>query len=218
MNNFGISIANYVFGRALSVVARFLVRSNWIRLYADLRRERDAFESKLDADLGLLPDALVVCEDIRFYEHRGVDLYSIARATTRIVLGHSLEGASTLTQQLVRVYTQDYRFSLRRKVKEILLATLVDRHFSKQDQIRLYLCRAYFGWRMNGVTQAKHRLGYSSPYSAEHAAEIAARLKYPEPEFPSPQMQTKIANRAKYILAMLEQGGKHDGYTPSHQI
>lgn len=204
MNNLGIRTLNYAFGFVVSFFAFLCVRSDWQRLSDGIKTKMRVLGPKLNDDLGHLPAALVVCEDIRFFEHRGVDLYSIFRASIRFVRGRSVEGASTITQQLVRVYTDDYHFSLRRKVREILLATLVDLHFSKQDQIRLYLHKAYFGWRMNGLTQAAGRLMYPAPYAIEHAAEIAARLKYPEPEFPSPQRQRQITCRAAFIMGMLE--------------
>jgi membrane carboxypeptidase/penicillin-binding protein len=216
--NFGIRVVNYALGAALSVLAYLIVRSAWRSLNTRLQTEKIALGQKINEDLGFLPAALIVCEDIRFFEHRGADLYSITRAATRFASGRSLEGASTITQQLVRVYTKDHRFSLRRKTREILLATLVDRHFSKQDQIRLYIHRAYFGWRMNGIIQAANRLGYAPPYSIEQAAEVAARLKYPEPECPSPQRQRKIAYRAEFIQTKLKKVRKLNGNSPSLEI
>lgn len=206
MINFGIRIINYAFGSSLALLAYLFVKPEWSRLNEELKIKMGVLVPKVADDLGFLPSALVACEDIRFFEHRGADLYSIVRASIRLAQGRSVEGASTITQQLVRVYTNDYRLSIHRKIREILLATLVDIHFSKQDQIRLYLHRAYFGWRMNGLTQAASRLEYPSPYSIEHAAEIAARLKYPEPEFLSPQRKRQISYRAAFIIGNLEKG------------
>lgn len=198
-----IRILNSVFGVSIRVLALVCVRSKWHLLLIQLRNKTQSTDYLDCHNLGFLPAALIACEDARFLEHNGVDFYSIIRATVRLLLKHSVEGASTITQQLVRVYTRDYRFSLHRKMVEVLLATLVDRHFSKEDQIRLYLIRAYFGWRMNGLTQATHRLQYTRPYSIEQAAEIAARLKYPEPEVCSIKRRQQIDKRVKHVMEML---------------
>ena len=63
-------------------------------------------------------------------------------------------GASTINQQLVRVLTNRYERTFKRKVKEILLASLVARAIPKTDIPGIYLSVAYFGWRMNGLVQA----------------------------------------------------------------
>jgi membrane peptidoglycan carboxypeptidase len=200
---YSIRTINSGFGFVLRVSARVLIRSKWTRLHDQLRSERQSFAYPTCSDMGVLPAALVACEDNRFFEHRGVDLYSVVRACVRLASRHSIEGASTITQQLVRVYTNDYQFNLQRKLREVLLATLVDRHFSKEDQINLYLARAYFGWRMNGLRQVSDRLGYSPPYSAQQAAEIVARLKYPEPEIIGPRRGLQIANRVQHVLSLI---------------
>jgi len=84
-----------------------------------------------------------------------------------------------------------------------LLAALFDNEFCKQDQAKLYLKVAYFGWRMNGVIQACHRLNISLPISAVEACEIVARLKYPEPQHPSSWLQEKIRTRVKHLKILL---------------
>ncbi len=207
MFKFSIRLINYLLGYGLAHVALICVGERWKNLHKDLLNQIISLGELSNDDVGFLSETLVVCEDVRFFEHSGVDLYAIARASTRFVLKESIEGASTITQQLVRVYTKDYRFEIGRKLREILLATLVDKHFSKQDQIRLYLHRAYFGWRMNGLSQALARLKYSFPLSPEQSAEISARLKYPEPEFPSKQRKQQIAFRVEFILETLKKRG-----------
>ena len=144
--------------------------------------------------------ALVAGEDHRFFQHCGVDCKAILRACIRAARGMKIEGASTITQQLVRVLTQRYDRSVRRKVREILLACVLDRTLSKDAQLIYYLHVAYFGWRMNGIRQAMNRLGISTHMTEEQAAQIIARLKYPEPKHASPELSARIASRAAYIV------------------
>lgn len=74
---------------------------------------------------------LVVGEDHRYYSHPGFDVVGICRAIYRDAFLGKREGASTIEQQLVRVFTEDYRFSISRKIKEIYLATKLKRFADK---------------------------------------------------------------------------------------
>lgn len=106
-----------------------------------------------------MPDALkmaiVDVEDNRFYEHNGIDLQGIGRAIYRDVTTLTpAEGGSTLTQQLARnVYlTQDRTFA--RKVNEIVLALELERKYSKDEILEMYLNRVYFGNGATGIRAA----------------------------------------------------------------
>lgn len=199
-----IALTNRLAAKCARFVGRSFFMDQWQVLRNDLLARKAVARNLLPLDLGHLPIALVVCEDKRFFSHYGVDVYSVARALHRAMTRRSTEGASTITQQLVRVYTHDYRYSLARKVKEIALATLADEILTKDEQIRLYLLEAYFGWRMNGLLQITHRLDYPMPFSTRHAAEIVARLKYPEPCTPSNTRCKQIGARVNHILALID--------------
>ena len=71
-------------------------------------------------DYAKLVRFLVVAEDHRFYSHSGYDVIGICRAFYKNVFRGKREGASTIEQQLVRVLTEDYRYSFRRKINEII--------------------------------------------------------------------------------------------------
>ena len=88
---------------------------------------------------------LIVAEDHRYYKHIGFDIIGICRATYRDVFWGKREGASTIEQQLVRVLTEDYRFSIRRKIKEIYLATKLKRLADKYTLAAAYLDMANYG-------------------------------------------------------------------------
>lgn len=157
-------------------------------------------------DILHLVEALRVAEDRRFLVHRGVDCRGLARAAFVYVRGGHLQGASTITQQLVRVAINDYRISVIRKLKEMCIACVIDRSIPKCDQAMAYLCVAYFGWRMNGCDAAVRRLGFVQPLNRRQAAEIVARLRFPEPRRANDYLLSRIVSRADYIEALLERG------------
>lgn len=105
--------------------------------------------------------ATIATEDARFFHHPGVDPIAIARSVYRhLRYGQPLTGASTLTQQLVRISIlspdERYRRSLWRKLKEAWLAWRLERHLSKEEILTLYLNRAYYGNFAVGIEAAAH--------------------------------------------------------------
>ena len=103
----------------------------------------------------MVQKALIDVEDVRFYEHKGLDPRGIARALYHDIITRSAsEGGSTLTQQLARtVYlTQDR--TAKRKLQEIYLAAQIERHFSKDEILEMYLNRVYFGNGAFGIKAA----------------------------------------------------------------
>lgn len=154
---------------------------------------------------------LVSGEDHRHATHPGFDLIAIARALWRRVTRRSREGASTIEQQIVRVITGRYERTVRRKLKEILLATLVAHWMPKSVLPSIYLAIGYYGWRMNGYVQACGRLGLCpSALSLDEAAGLVARLKYPEPKRASSRRVQQIDRRVEH-LRILYQRHRLDG-------
>lgn len=155
--------------------------------------------------------ALVQGEDHRFYEHIGVDFVGIVSALYRYLrFGGTLGGASTIHQQLVRVLTQNRKKTLRRKVREIVLACHLDKNYSKFEIAGMYLTVAYFGWQMNGVPEASKRLSIALPQiTKRQAASLIARLKFPEPLQLSDERSRLIIRRTQHILHLMSfaQGG-----------
>ncbi|MDP7641234.1 MAG: biosynthetic peptidoglycan transglycosylase, partial [Alphaproteobacteria bacterium] len=94
----------------------------------------------------LLPQAVVAIEDRRFYEHGGMDVFGVLRAIWRnITAGRLSEGGSTITQQLAKIAFLTPAKSLKRKVQELFLAFRLERQFSKDEILTLYLNRVYLG-------------------------------------------------------------------------
>jgi len=111
--------------------------------------------AKLNEIPKLTRDALVAVEDNRFYDHNGIDFRAVARAVYRDIITRSAaEGGSTLTQQLARNVYLTQEKTMTRKVKEIALAAQIERNFSKDDILEMYLNRMYFGQGAYGVKAA----------------------------------------------------------------
>lgn len=190
------------FGSVLAVVARLLIESPWRALNQDLVEAFNRYRADgLPRVSPTIIAMLVLAEDKRFFSHHGVDPIATGRAIWHRVIGKGRGGGSTIEQQLVRTLTRRHEPTLSRKLREILLASLVDSVISKAEIPGLYLSVAYFGWRMNGIQQASYRLGIAvdtaTPYEA---ASIVARLKYPEPRVAPQDRARQIAIRTEYIL------------------
>ena len=104
--------------------------------------------------------ATVAIEDRNFYNHPGVDFGALVRATFSTLSGHGVQGGSTLTQQLIKqVYFSDEaasadRGGLTRKIKELILAIELERMYSKDQILTMYLNQSPYGGRRNGVESA----------------------------------------------------------------
>jgi membrane carboxypeptidase/penicillin-binding protein len=146
---------------------------------------------------------LISGEDHRHFRHVGIDIISIGRAIWRRLMGISIEGASTIEQQIVRVITEDFDRTFRRKFREILLALLVSDAIPKMMLPRIYLHIGYYGWRMQGLKCAYKRMRLiGGKVTLNQAAAIVARLKYPEPRYPSDMRREKIKMRQKHLLRL----------------
>lgn len=146
-------------------------------------------------------ELLISGEDHRFFRHFGFDIIAICRAIYRRVGFGIVEGASTIEQQIIRVLSGRYEQTLKRKIKEILLATLITLIIPKRDLPGLYLRVGYFGWRMNNFKEACTRLKISpSNMSLLESASIVARLKYPQPQVITVRRAIQINIRTRHLL------------------
>lgn len=119
----------------------------------------------------------VATEDERFYKHNGFDLIGIARAVVNNLTGGTLEGASTITQQLVRntvLADEMSDISYKRKVREIFLAMRMEDLYSKEEILLLYLNTINYGGGAYGIEAAAQR--YFSKSSSELTLNEAATL------------------------------------------
>ena len=154
-----------------------------------------------------VPAAFVAIEDRRFYEHQGVDALGIARAlVTDALKGHAAQGASTITQQLARNLFLTNDKDLERKATEALYAIQLERTYTKQQILGLYLSRTYFGQGAYGIEAASERY-FDKPARAltlREAAMLAAVMKAPNTYNPVASAE-KSEERTRLVLdAMVE--------------
>lgn len=173
-----------------------------------LRVEKLKDHGEINTDENI-PEILILCvvlaEDHRFFKHAGVDFVGVLRAVYVFVFYRKIEGASTIEQQFVRTVTGLKEMTLRRKLKEWVLAYSVSKHWDKHQIVCRYLNSAYFGWNMNNIKQLSHRLGLNLVnLTSSEAAFIAALLKYPLPEKPTTRRQKQIHTRQLHILKLLK--------------
>ena len=110
----------------------------------------------------MLIKGLLAVEDKRFYSHWGVNPKSIVRAMlANIKAGHTVQGGSTLTQQLVKNFYLSNEKSLKRKIKEAIMAMLLELHYSKDEILETYLNEIYLGQDGN---RAIHGVGLASQF------------------------------------------------------
>lgn len=188
--------------KVLRFLATRLISEEWESLYPVLILEyRKYIHSKESGPPATAQRLLISGEDHRFFSHPGFDLIAICRSIHHLLILGIVEGASTIEQQIVRVLTGRYERTMKRKVREILLAVLITRAVPKGDLPGLYLQIGYYGWRMNNFRQACARLGLDAmAMSLREAAGLVARLKYPEPRAVSAKRESQIARRANHLM------------------
>ena len=122
-----------------------------------LHAEENRQEVPLARVPGILRDAVVAIEDERFWEHKGVDLRAVLRAaSTNAAEGSIAEGASTITMQVVKNTLTGGADDLEAKVREAALAIELERNYTKEFILQLYLNTIYFGNGAYGVQAAAH--------------------------------------------------------------
>ncbi|MDA8141634.1 MAG: penicillin-binding protein 1A [Desulfobacteraceae bacterium] len=156
-----------------------------------------------------LQQAFISAEDSRFYKHQGIDLISIVRAFFKnIEAGAIVQGGSTITQQVTKSFLLTPERSYERKIKEALLAYQIDRAFSKDEILYLYLNQIYLGHGAYGVQAAAENY-FGKDVKDLNLAECAMLAGLPQA--PSRYSPFHFPERAKqrqiYVLnRMVEEG------------
>lgn len=190
---------------ASSYFVALFVAHDWQRVRRAIDRLRSS-APEAHRNLSLhLQQLLVSGEDHRHGRHPGFDLVAILRAMVVRFTSGSRQGASTIDQQLVRTLSGRYEWTLRRKIREILLAVLLKRHVPASELPALYLMAGYYGWRMNGLRQACVQLRIDPAMcTLSDAASLVARLKYPQSRVMSAKRALQIATRVAHLLRLRE--------------
>lgn len=153
--------------------------------------------------------AFISAEDVRFFEHEGVDVIRIAGAIVAdIKAGSYVQGASTISQQLIKLSHLTSEKTISRKAEEAALAYEMERHYSKEDILEMYLNYVYFGGGYYGIEAAAE--GYfgvhASDLTLDQSAMLAGILKSPSGYAPHINYAASI-NRRNNILRLMRDYG-----------
>ncbi|MGD8512462.1 MAG: transglycosylase domain-containing protein, partial [Deltaproteobacteria bacterium] len=177
------------------------------RIYsADKALLAERFTEKRDpVPLSVMPadlkEAILATEDTLFYEHPGVDLKGVLRAVIRNTqAGEYVEGASTITQQLAKTLFLTPRKSMMRKLKEAFLAFQIERRYTKDEILELYLNQVYFGSGAYGV-EAAAQIFFGKPVQDLTLAESALIAGMPKsPSRYSPLINPSLALKRRAVV------------------
>ncbi|MBO6519880.1 MAG: penicillin-binding protein 1A [Rhodospirillales bacterium] len=181
------------------------------RLLAEFAIEKRAFVP-IEAMPRRIIDAFLSAEDKSFYSHSGIDYTGVARAVVtnlqNVATGRRLVGASTITQQVAKNFLLTNEVSFDRKIKEAILAIRIERAFTKNKILELYLNEIYLGYGSYGVAAAA--LNYFNKslneLSIAEAAYLAALPKAPNNYNPVSKHQAAKARRNWVVGRMLDDG------------
>ncbi len=195
--------------------SEFLKRAETTKIYdrngsliTDFFVEQDRILVPLDKISPNLQKAVIAIEDRRFYEHEGVDFQAIVRAFLADVQeGGIVQGASTITQQLVKNSVGDWETTSRRKIREAALAFQIETSYSKEEILQSYLNTVFFGQSIYGAeTASQSYFGKSAEdLNVPEAALLAGIINLPNIYSPLANPDKAKVRRDKVINKMLEQ-------------
>ncbi len=155
-------------------------------------------------------DAFITAEDKRFYRHGGIDLIRMAKATLHNLTKFEFsQGASTISQQLIKNTQLSSEKTISRKLKEIKLTFELEKNYSKDQILEMYLNNIYFGNGCYGIESAsKHYFSKpASNLSLAEAAALAASINAPS-VYDLEDHPKKVKTRRNLILDLLQKSSK----------
>ena len=171
-------------------------------------REENRSSVPLERIPSVLQDAVVAIEDARFWEHKGVDPKAIARAaSSNAASGEVSQGGSTITQQYVKLAILTPEQTLGRKLEEASLALALERNYSKELILELYLNKIYLGNGTYGV-QAASQSYFGVPVEqlrVEQAAMLAGIIQAPSRNNPRTDPENALKRRNLVLKRMRDQ-------------
>ncbi|MFC4322188.1 transglycosylase domain-containing protein [Litchfieldia salsa] len=154
-------------------------------------------------------DAIIAIEDQRFYAHNGFDVKGIARAFFKnLFTGRITGGGSTITQQLTKNALLSPEKTYKRKIEELFLAVEIEKNYSKDDILQMYMNQVYFGsgaWGINHATK-KYFNKDVSQITISEAALLAGLLQAPSALDPYKNYEGAMKRRDIVLSKMLEIG------------
>ena len=183
----------------------------------DVSHFRESLESRVhrekfvpyDKIPDLLKKGIIATEDRRYYDHGAVDIIGVARAfITNSMAGETLEGGSTIAQQTVKNIFLSNDRTMTRKLEELALAVQLERNYSKEEILELYLNTIYFGHGTYGVGEASRVYFGKEPKDLDlsQCAMLAGLPQAPSAYDPISHPQ-EGAKRMTTVLALMAQEG-----------
>lgn len=183
----------------------------------DVSHFRESLESRVhrekfvpyDKIPNLLKKGIIATEDRRYYDHGAVDIIGVARAfITNSMAGETLEGGSTIAQQTVKNIFLSNDRTMTRKLEELALAVQLERNYSKEEILELYLNTIYFGHGTYGVGEASRVYFGKEPKDLDlsQCAMLAGLPQAPSAYDPISHPQ-EGAKRMTTVLALMAQEG-----------
>ena len=182
------------------------------KLIDEFARERRLFAS-YDEIPKLVKQAFISAEDKNFYKHRGYDPVGILKAIYDAARGGRLRGASTITQQVMKNFLLSRDVSAERKIKELILASRIEKTLSKDKILELYLNEIFLGQNSFGVASAAQTYFNKmlDEVSLAEAAYLAVLPKAPSRYHPVKQRERALARR-NFVLKEMFENGYIDNY------
>ncbi len=157
-------------------------------------------------------DAFVYTEDKRFFSHDGLDYVRIGKAmVNNLMSARFKEGASTISQQLIKNTHLDNEKTIKRKINEMLLTGELESRFSKREILEMYLNTIYFGKNAYGIESASNVYfdKSASELTLSESAILAGMIKAPNTYAPDKNI-TKCTERRNTVLALMKQNNRID--------
>lgn len=179
------------------------------KIIATLHEEENRIVVPLDEISYYLKDAVIASEDSRFFSHAGIDFRGISRAVfTDLLHAKVIEGGSTITQQLARSLFLTRARTLTRKIAEMILALQIERNFSKDEILQLYLNQIYWGHNAYGIGAAANIYFGKTPaeLTLAESALLGGLLKGPELYSPYKNIKASREKQKEVLLKMSRQG------------
>ncbi len=154
--------------------------------------------------------ATLAAEDVRFYSHGGIDWRGIARAVlANLRGGGTIQGGSTITQQLVKKAILSDERTITRKIKEIMLALMLERTYSKDEILNMYLNQIPYGSNAYGISAAAQTFFGKTPVelSLAEAATLAALPNAPTHYSPYGSHKDELLKRKDWVLERMAAAG-----------
>lgn len=197
----------------ISKLSALAQTSSMYDMNGELMSELRGSENRIIVSLDEIPlhtrQAFIAAEDLRFYNHRGIDVYRILGALrSNLKSGSLAEGASTITQQLAKLTHLSAEKTIRRKLEEINLAFQIEKVYNKDEILAMYLNTVYFGRGAYGIQAAAQAyFGVDAEeLTLNQSASLAAIIKAPSIYAPhiSP---SNNRSRRQYILSVMAENG-----------